>query len=117
MRATSAAISAVAASRGAAAERMAAAEAFAELVPEGDRLLAVLPAQPDLAPFALAEEVAQAELEILDGDAEPLDGGELFGQRLEQRAKAAAQAAQLVGPSRRSSDSAVGGSPALSSAS
>ena len=56
-----------------------------------------MPAQPDLATFALAEEVAEAEVEILDGDAQPLDGGELLGQRLEERAKAAAQTAQIVG--------------------
>ena len=76
---------------------MAAAEAVVDLVPEADRLLAVLPAEPDVAALALAEEVAQAEVEILDRDAEPFDGGQLLGQRLEQRAEAAAQRAQLVG--------------------
>src|SRR6185312_4206530 len=78
-------------------ERMAAAEALVHFVPEADRLLAVLPAEPHVAALALAEEVAQPEVEILDGHAQPFDGGELLGQRFEERTKAAAQLARLFG--------------------
>src|SRR3954451_969940 len=94
MRATSTAISARPSvqepcGRRLGADRMAAAEALVHLVPEAHRLFAVLPAEPHVAPFALAEEVAEPDVKILDRDAQLLDGSELFGQRLEPRAKAA----------------------------
>src|SRR5439155_13807897 len=80
-----------------AGERLPSREARIELVPELDALLAVLPAQPDVASFVLAEEVAQPDVEVLDRDADLFDRGQLFGERLHQPAKAGARVAQLVG--------------------
>src|SRR6185503_5883962 len=78
--------------------RLARREPRLQIVPEADPLLAVLPAQPDVAPLALAEEVAQPDVDVLDRHSGRLDGLQLLGHRLHERAKDAARAEQLGRP-------------------
>src|SRR3954469_5372908 len=90
-------------------ERAAAGESLADPVPVCHGRLAVEPAELDHLAVALAREVDQAAVEILDDDAERLEPGQAAGDRLARVGEGAARRPLLGGRPRAA---ALGGAPA-----